>query len=566
MKVIKQIKEEGILVGYFLREMYVWKYYFIMMLLIVLSIITNLGFSYSFSTILSGDWKNVDKWPFILLTFVCGRLACTLCRFLYSQLSLKFKMSLKEKYMSRISEKFLKADYSWIVKQRGGDLIGRSSEDVNWCAEAVAVYVPKLIKSVGLLSFNVVLLSLFHPLLGAAFLLPIPVLFFSEWRGRQICQRYLKESMAVMSERNAVFEDIVSHHELVAHSAAQEEMLGRTEEVILRYARMFARSMGALVGWMSPAILLNKVPLVLIGILGSLFINQGKISVSAFLTAFLFTYLFNAELAELDDFMANFPTLAVYMERVKEMMECPQQQFGVCDTFSKSETMIKFANVSFRYTDSPEDKLLFEALSFDIRRGEHILLLGKNGCGKTTVLKLICGIYASLEAGCITLCGYRPQHYTFSCLYRMISYVPSEPVLWEGTLRDNLTCGTMLKDKNILDTIRAFDFLAAFQGKTEKEILELDVKDRGSNLSGGQRQRIGLARGWLSGAPVLLLDEATNSLDYQGEERIIKFLCTSNRTICMTTHHTELSGLFDKGIDIENGKELLWKEKCHDGL
>lgn len=239
MKVVQQIKKEGLLVCYFLKGVFAWKYYGIMMLLIVVSIITNLSFSYGFSTILSGNWEEVDGWIVILLAFVCGRFVYTVCRFLYSQISLQFKMHLKERYLSQISARLLKADYMWIIKQRGGDLIGRSCEDVNWCAEAVAVYVPKFFKSVGLLSFNTVLLSLFHPLLGAAFLLPIPILFFSEWRGRQICQRFLKQSTDVMSERNAVFQDIVSHHELISHSAVQEEMLERTEKVIERYAKMF---------------------------------------------------------------------------------------------------------------------------------------------------------------------------------------------------------------------------------------------------------------------------------------------------------------------------------------
>lgn len=484
MKVIQQIKKEGRLVQYFLQEMFVWKYYGIMVLLIVLSIITNLGFSYSFSSILSENWRNMNGWPFLLLLFVCGKLACTVCRFLYSQLSLKFKMRLKELYLGRITARLLKADYAWIVKQKGGDLIGRSCEDVNWCAETVAVYIPKFIKSVGLLTFNTVFLSLFHPAFGAAFLLPIPVLFFVEWRGRQICQRFLQQSTDVMSERNAVFEDIVSHHELIAHSAVQEEMLGRTEQVIQRYAKMFGRSMGALVGWMSPAILMNKVPLILIGILGGLFIHQGRISEAAFLTAFLFTYLFNAELAELDDFMANFPTLVVFLERVKEIMGCPQQEFGVCDTFQNEEVMIRFEEVSFRYGDSPQDKMIFKDLSFDIGRGEHVLLLGQNGCGKTTVLKMICGMYSALEKRSITLCGKAPREYTFSCLYRILSYVPSEPVLWEGTLQENLTFGKELPETEILNTLRAFDFHAAFPEKTDTEILELNLKNKGSNLSG----------------------------------------------------------------------------------
>lgn len=112
MKVIQQIKKEGKLVYYFLQETFVWKYYGMMILLIILSIITNLSFSYSFSTILSGGLGVMKWWTSILLVFVCGKIACTVCGFLYSQLSLKFKMRLKELYLHRISDKLLKADYT----------------------------------------------------------------------------------------------------------------------------------------------------------------------------------------------------------------------------------------------------------------------------------------------------------------------------------------------------------------------------------------------------------------------------------------------------------------------
>lgn len=564
MEIIRQIRKEVRLAGSFMMGGFIGKYYGIMVFITVLSVIANLIFSYSFSAVLSGSRDMAEKGGLVLLAFAGGKLSCTVCQFLYSQLSLQLKMRLKEQYLSRISECLLHADYLWVVKQRGGELIGKSCEDVNWCAEAVAAYIPKLFKSVGLIVFNTVFLSLFHPLFGAAFLLPVPVLFASEWKGREICQRFLCRSTEVMSERNAVFQDIVSHHDLISHSAVQEEMLGRTEEICERYAKKFGQSMGALVGYMSPAILLNKVPLILIGILGSVFVSRGRISAAAFLSAFLFTYTFNTELSELDDFMANFPTLAVFLERVKGILDCPKQSYGNWDTFTETGTMIEFQNVSFRYEDSPGNCMIFEDVSFTAGRGEHVLLVGKNGCGKTTVLKLICGIYEHGGHGRITLCGCSPKDYTFSCLYRIAAYVPSEPVLWDGTVRENLLCDNNRTDEELSPVLSAFDFYAAFPGKTEWEILDLPVENKGMNLSGGQRQRIGLARAWLSETPVLLIDEATNSLDHEGEEQIIRFLCASDRTICMTTHHRELSRFFDKGIDMEHREELLWKERRYE--
>lgn len=564
MEIIRQIRKEVRLTGSFMMGGFIGKYYGVMIFITVLSVIANLIFAYSFSAVLSGSGDMAEKGGLVLLAFAGGKLSCTVCQFLYSQLSLQLKMRLKEQYLNRISECLLHADYLWIVKQRGGDLIGKSCEDVNWCAEAVATYIPKLFKSAGLIVFNTVFLSLFHPMFGAAFLLPVPVLFISEWKGREICQRFLQQSTEVMSERNAVFQDIVSHHDLISHSAVQEEMLDRAEEVCERYAKKFGKSMGALVGYMSPAILLNKVPLILIGILGSVFVSRDRISAAAFLSAFLFTYAFNAELSELDDFMANFPTLAVFLERVKGILECPKQSYGNRDTYTETGTIIEFQNVSFRYTDDPRNHTVFEDLSFTARRGEHVLLVGKNGCGKTTVLKLICGIYDNGEHGRITLCGCPPKDYTFLCLYRIVAYVPSEPVLWDGTVRENLLCDNRRTEEELSLALSAFDFHTAFPGKTECEMLALPVEGKGTNLSGGQRQRIGLARAWLSGAPVLLIDEATNSLDHEGEDRIIRFLCASDRTICMTTHHGELSRFFDKGIDMEHGEEVLWKERRHE--
>ena len=118
--------------------------------------------------------------------------------------------------------------------------------------------------------------------------------------------------------------------------------------------------MGALVGWMSPAILLNKVPLLLIGIWGSVLVGQDRISAAAFLSAFLFTYAFNGELADLDDFMANFPTLEVFMERVKELIDCPRQKSGRLETFYEYHPVICFEKVSFCYRDS----IVFERFPF----------------------------------------------------------------------------------------------------------------------------------------------------------------------------------------------------------
>ena len=122
----------------------------------------------------------------------------------------------------------------------------------------------------------------------------------------------------------------------------------------------------------------------------------------------------------------------------------------------------------------------------------------------------------------------------------------------------------MIEEEKIIEALCAFDFYSAFPDRGAQDILEYVVKDNGENLSGGQRERIGLARAWLSGTPVILLDEATNSLDQSGEKKIIQFLCGSGRAVCMTTHHTELLPYFDRGIQLGDQREVAWKEKNYE--
>lgn len=537
------------------------KYYFLLCVIICISLTANLFFSYGFSILVSNDLIIFENTLYGILFFISGKSVYTICSWEYSRISIKLKLKIKSVYYSQYSEVLFGAEYEWLCLQNTGDLMGRICEDADCSAEAIAVYIPKLFKSILILLSNILLIMYFDFTLMLLFLLPIPFLFLAEFWGRNRGQRLLKKSTDILSEKNALFQDVVHHNELIFHSSIQNDMVARVQDKIKQYSAAQAKSMGALVAFMSPALLLNKLPLILVAIYGSYLVNESQLPFSAFMTIFTLSYLTNVELSELDDFMANFPTLLVFCNRLIEILHCPIKKYGTknCSEFltqpQKYTTAISFHGVNFKYKHSEYGELL-KNISFEQKIGEKILFTGCNGSGKTTILKLISGI-VSPSQGNIIILDEPVYNYSFQGLTCLIAYVSSNTLLWDGTIKENANAAKEMTLPEWDALFKYFDFYSAFPDKTIHQILEFRIISNGKNLSGGQRQRIGFARAWVQNTPILLIDEGTNNLDPDAEHNILEFICSSNKTICMTSHHANILSYFDAIYEVKNSHITL---------
>jgi len=274
------------------------------------------------------------------------------------------------------------------------------------------------------------------------------------------------------------------------------------------------------------------------------------------------------------------------LAEAKEMVDIFEKPVAVKDPknpekckISKGE--IEIENISFLYGEEEgKGTAVFKRLSLHIASGEKVGLVGPSGAGKTTITKLLLR-FADVQDGKILIDGQDISRITQNDLRSRIAYVPQDPILFHRTLRENISYArTGASKEEIIDAAkrsRAHEFIKGFL-----KGYDTYVGERGIRLSGGERQRVAIARAMLKGAPILILDEATSSLDSISEQHIQEAFdeLMKGRTTLVIAHRLSTIQkmdriiVFDKGAIVEDGthKELiaknglyyrLWKQQSH---
>ncbi len=213
---------------------------------------------------------------------------------------------------------------------------------------------------------------------------------------------------------------------------------------------------------------------------------------------------------------------------------------------------IEFREVSFRYPGAEEDALT--KVSFKIKAGEHVAILGRMGSGKTTIHKLILGLYQP-TAGAILIDGIDARQIDPAELRRCVGYVQQDTQLFYGSMRDNLTISAPHVDDAAVLAAAHVGGIDEFVNAHPKGF-DMLIGERGETLSGGQKQGVGIARAFISRSAILLLDEPTSAMDHSGEEAIKRRLleATANKTLVLISHRSSLYDLVNRIIVIDSGR------------
>lgn len=216
---------------------------------------------------------------------------------------------------------------------------------------------------------------------------------------------------------------------------------------------------------------------------------------------------------------------------------------------------IQFNDVDFRYSGEGSDENSFLSdFDFYIKGNQKIGLVGPSGGGKTTITKLLLR-FIDLQAGSITIDGQDISKVTQSSLRKAIAYVPQEPLLFHRTLFENIAYGDEKATKKDVIRVAKLAHADEFISKSPQGYQTL-VGERGVKLSGGQRQRIAIARAILKNSPILVLDEATSSLDSESEKYIQEGLweLMKNKTALVIAHRLSTIKHLDRIIVLDHGK------------
>ena len=213
---------------------------------------------------------------------------------------------------------------------------------------------------------------------------------------------------------------------------------------------------------------------------------------------------------------------------------------------------MEFKNVSFRYPEQPMDALT--DVSFKINPGEKVAVIGRIGSGKSSIEKLLLGLYEPSE-GSILLDNTDIRQIDPVDLRRSIGYAPQDVVLFFGSIRDNISMGApFAEDTAVLEAAEVAgvtDFVNRHPAG-----FDMPVGERGEGLSGGQRQSVAVARALLMNPPVLVLDEPTNAMDNSTEERFKSKLSEviKDKTLFLVTHRASLLSLVDRILVMDQGR------------
>lgn len=252
-------------------------------------------------------------------------------------------------------------------------------------------------------------------------------------------------------------------------------------------------------------------------------------------------------------FVRNFQARAAF-ETLDKLMKLPVERPPGMSFLSRPRLKgdIEFSHVGFSFPGRAERAL--DDVSFTISTGERVAIVGRIGSGKSTVQKLIMGLYQP-QAGAVRVGGTDVRQIDPADLRRNIGYVPQDVVLFFGSLRENIVLRAPYADDAAVLRAAEISGVADFANLTPNGY-DLTVGERGENLSGGQRQAVALARALLSEPPMLLFDEPTGSMDNATEQRLRQRLRSfmQGRTLVMVTHRASLLELVDRIIVLDAGK------------
>lgn len=218
----------------------------------------------------------------------------------------------------------------------------------------------------------------------------------------------------------------------------------------------------------------------------------------------------------------------------------------------KLDGEFSFKDVTFHYHD--DDKIILDKLNLEVKKGETIALVGESGSGKTTILNLVIGFNLP-TGGEFKIDGHDVNTLDLHAYRKNIAVVPQEPILFTGTIRDNITYGlTDVSEEKIKEVIEAAHLTEVIERLPDG--LDTELSEHGANLSGGQKQRISIARALMRDPKVIVLDEATSALDSVSEKKIQNALdtLTKDRTTFIVAHRLSTIRNADRIAVIENGK------------
>lgn len=378
----------------------------------------------------------------------------------------------------------------------------------------------------------------------------VTVSFIAQHRLRKLSQQMFQAS----SQRNAVLVESLSGLETVkvlnAQGMTQRQWEQATEQIAFLNTKIKSIS-AATVSFVQTVLQLVTVSVVVIGVF---LVQEAALSLGGIIASSMIAGRSLSALGPLAGLMMQYHNARNSLSSIDNYMQLPIEQDTEKNYLPRPALRgkVEFRDVSFAYPNT--EHAILNHISFTLKEGEKVGIIGRIGSGKTTLAKLILGLYQP-TSGTILVDDVDSQQIDPADLRRSMGYVSQDPVLFYGTLKYNLMMGAPFATDEQMLEVAKLTGVDRFASK-HPEGYNMLISERGESLSGGQRQAIAVARSLLANPSVLLLDEPSSHMDNQSEVQLrkhLKPLCES-RTVILITHRMALLDLVDRLMVVDNGK------------
>ncbi|RBJ77657.1 type I secretion system permease/ATPase [Pseudomonas sp. MWU12-2534b] len=366
----------------------------------------------------------------------------------------------------------------------------------------------------------------------------------------------MEKTMALGAERQSSLIETLAGLDAVKVNNAESERQYQWEQTIGTLSRLELRVKMLSSLAMNITLLIQQLAGVTMIVFGVYQIIDGNLSMGGLIACYMLSGRALSPLASLSGLLTRYQQARVTMTSVDQMMELPQERNFDERPLSRNvlQGAIECRLLNFTYPGQQNPAL--KNINLTIKPGEKVGIIGRSGSGKSSLAKLLVGLYQP-DSGALLVDGVDIRQIDVSELRHNIGYVPQDIQLLAGTLRDNLTSGARYVDDELV--LQASELAGVHEfARLHPQGYELQVGERGQNLSGGQRQNVALARALLLNPQILLLDEPTSAMDNTGEERLKQRLesVVQNKTVVLVTHRASLLSLVDRLLVVDRGQIL----------
>lgn len=491
-------------------------------------------------------------------------LACGIFYSLQSFLMANFAEKLNLQLRGEISEKLNRLPLSYFDRQQPGAIMSRATNDLEKMSEALQTGLLRLFMAVGTILGSLSIMAYFDGFLTAVFLFFTAISLLAAKAASQKTLRYAARRQDCTGKLNSLIEEAYSGRMLIKAFNREEESLTQIRQAAVELADASEKT-DWIINAINPGIrVINRFGQVAVAVLGGVMLLKGHLTPGRFQAFFQYANQAGEPITELSYMINSLQSALASVERVYELLDeeeiLPDPEHPACLPAPKGH--VDFSHIRFGYT--PERTLMSD-ISFSVKEGQKIAIVGATGAGKTTLINLLMRFY-EIGGGTILLDGVDTRSLSRAGLRQAFGMVLQDTWLFEGTIAENIAYGKPdASREEIIAAAKAAraDFFIRTLPKGYDTVLGSDAE----TISAGQRQLLTIARVMLCDPAILILDEATSSVDTRTEMEISLAMNTlmRGRTSFVIAHRlstivdADLILVMQNGTIIEQGnhKRLL---------